>query len=147
MNTARQHERTIPSRASAALLMLLLATPAALAADRVENGKWESEITANGDTRTITYCITPAEAASLNGDSATGRDFAEKKAQKAATPCAYKSYQIMGDTVTYTMVCGNRTITDKTIYRGQTANGVKTITRDGQTVEMHLSSRRLGACP
>ena len=138
----------VPSRRGAlrALLLILLAARAAHAADRVESGKWESAITADGALRTTTYCITPEEAASLNGDSGTGRDFAERKMRKAGVPCSFRSYEIKGDAVTYTMLCESRTITDKTVYHGQTSDGVKTITKDGQTHEMFIRSRRIGAC-
>ena len=129
-----------------ALLLLLLAAPAAHAADRVESGKWESAITADGALRTTTYCITPEEAASLNGDSRTGREYAEKRARKAGAPCTFRSYEIKGDTITYTMLCESRTITDKTVYHGQTSDGIKTIAKDGQTHEMFIKSRRIGAC-
>lgn len=128
-----------------AVAWLALAAPAH-AADRVESGKWESAITADGALRTTTYCITPEEAASLNGDSRTARDFAEKKARKAGAPCSFRSYEVKGDTITYTMLCESRTITDRTVYHGQTSDGVKTITKDGQTHEMFIKSRRVGAC-
>ena len=94
--------------------------------------------------RTITYCITQDEAASINGDTRTARAYAEKKAQKASEPCAFKSYEVSGETVSYTMVCGTRTITDKTAYHGQSADGVKTITKEGQTMSMQINSQRVG---
>jgi hypothetical protein len=136
--------RAILIRAAGALAALLSAAHAAQAAERLESGKWESVIVADGQARTIAYCITQDEAASINGDSRTARAFAEKKAQKATEPCTFKSYEVSGDTVSYTMVCGTRTINDKTVYHGHTAEGTKTITKEGQTVSMQISSQRVG---
>ncbi len=93
-----------------------LATPAAGAAQRIVSGKWESAMTTDGATRTVSYCISAEEAASINGDSRSGREFAEKKAQKAGSTCAIKSYEIKGDTGSYSLACGSRTITDTTTY-------------------------------
>lgn len=101
-------------------------------------------MTTDGATRTVSYCISPAEAASINGDSRTGRDFATKK---AGSNCTIKSYDIKGDTVSYSLVCGSRTIADTTIFHGETSDGVKTVTNDGATVKTLLKSRRVGNCP
>lgn len=147
MNPIRPGGQTILFGALCALLLPFLAARAAGAADRIASGKWESAITTDGATQTITYCIGPAEATSINGDSGTGRDFAEKKAQKAGSPCAYKSYEIEGDTVSYVLTCGSRTITDTTVYHGETSEGVKTITKEGKSSTMRLKSRRVGICP
>ena len=134
----------ILSPAAYALLALLAVGFDARAADRLESGKWESVVAAEGQTRTLTYCITQEEAASINGDSTTGMAFAQKKAQKAAEPCLIKSYEIKGEVVSYTMTCGNRTIVDRTAYRGETSEGVKTISKDGQTQTMQIHSQRIG---
>jgi hypothetical protein len=128
-------------------LPLLVMAAAAGAAERLESGKWESAITTDGDTRTITYCVAPDEAASINGNSKTARDFAESKAKKAGAPCTFKSYEVKGDTVSYAMTCGTRTISDKTASHGQSSEGTKTIVKDGTTVTMLLKSKRIGACP
>ena len=87
-----------------------------------------------------------AEAASINGDSKTGRDFAEEKAKKAGSNCAIKSYEIKGDTVSYTLTCGPRTITDKTVYHGESSEGAKTVTHEGKTISTQLKSRHIGTC-
>lgn len=132
---------TLP--AACALLALLAAGFDARAAERLESGKWESLVAADGQTQTLTYCITQEEAASINGDSKTGREFAQKKVQKAATPCLIKSYEIKGEVVSYTMTCGNRTIVDRTSYRGETSEGIKTIAKDGRTQTLQIRSRRV----
>jgi Protein of unknown function (DUF3617) len=126
---------------------IVLVTPAAHAANRLASGKWEAAMTADGATKTVTYCITPEEATSINGDSKTGREFAEKKAQKAGSNCAFKSYEIKGNTGSYALACGDRTITDTTVYNGETSEGVKTVTNAGKTITTRLKSRRVGTCP
>jgi Protein of unknown function (DUF3617) len=129
------------------LVLLFFALSVAEAADRIANGKWESAMTTDGETKTVTYCISPAEAASINGDSRTGRDFAEKKAEKAGSRCTIKSYDLKGDTGSYILNCGSRTITDTTNYHGDTSEGVKTVTNEGVTIKTSLKSRRVGPCP
>ena len=128
------------------LIASALAMPVAEAADRIVSGKWEAAMTTDGATRTVSYCVDAAEATSINGDSRSARDFAEKKAKKAGSSCAITSYEIKGDTGSYSMTCGSRTITDKTTYHGETTEGVKTITNEGKTVTTHLKSHRIGTC-
>jgi hypothetical protein len=144
MNTIRQSLQTI---IFGTLLLLILAIPAAAAAERIASGKWEFAMTTDGATRTVTACISPAEATSINGDSKTGRDFAEKKAGKAGSSCAIKSYEIKGDTVSYSLTCGSRTITDTTAFHGESSEGVKTVTYEGKTSTTRVKSRRVGTCP
>lgn len=104
-------------------------------------------MTTDGATRTVTGCLSADEAASINGDSRSARDFAEKKGEKLHSPCKIKSYEIKGDTGSYSLICGTRTITDTTTYHGETTEGVKTVTNEGKTVTTRLKSRRVGACP
>ena len=127
-----------------ALLVPLAITAAAATKDRIVGGKWESAMTTEGETHAVAYCISPAEASSINGDSKTGRDFAEKK---AGSRCGIKSYEITGDTVSYTLTCGTRTITDRTVFHGETSEGIKTASNEGKTVTTSLKSRRVGVCP
>jgi hypothetical protein len=124
-----------------------LAAPPAEAADRIASGKWESAMTTDGEAKTVTYCISQAEATSINGDSKTGRDYAEKKAEKTGSRCTIKSYDLKGDTGSYVLNCGSRTITDTTVYHGETSEGVKTVANEGKTITTRLKSRRVGACP
>ena len=129
-----------------AVVLPFLAAPPAEAADRIAGGKWESAMTTDGETRTVTYCISAAEATSINGDSKTGREYAEKKAEKAGSPCTIKSYDLKGDTGSYILICGSRTISDTTVYHGETSEGVKTVTNEGKTITTRLKSRHVGAC-
>lgn len=146
MNVIQLTQRT--RRFAALCSLLLLAIPAiATAADRMASGKWEAVMTTDGDTRTVTFCISAAEAASINGGSLTGRDFAEQKAKKSGSPCVIKAYDIKADTVSYILSCGPRTITDSTSFHGDTSEGVKTIVNAGTTITTRVKSRRIGACP
>lgn len=147
MYSIRAHCPRIYFGALSAVLLAILTEPAAQAAERVASGKWESAMTVDDATRTVSYCISATEAASINGDSRTGRDFAETRAKKARAPCVIKSYAIKGDTVSYAMTCESRTITDTTAYHRDTSEGVKTIVKDGKTVTMRIKSRRIGNCP
>jgi Protein of unknown function (DUF3617) len=144
MKILPSHRHWIRFGALYASVLILFAAPAAEAADRIASGKWESAMTTDGATSTVGYCISAAEAASINGDSKTGRDFAEKK---AGSRCTIKSYDIKGDTVAYSLACGSRTITDTTTFHGETSEGVKMVTNEGVTVKTLLKSRRVGICP
>ena len=148
MNTITANRKTIFIGILCTSLLSLLATHAAGAAERIASGKWEFAMTTDGVSRTVTGCIGPEEAASINGDSKTGRDFAEKKGEKLGSPCKIKSYEIKGDTVSYVLACGDRTITDKTVYHGEISEGAKTVaTNDGKTITTHIKSRRVAICP
>ena len=128
--------------------LLLAAATSPLAAERMSSGQWESAMTTDGATRNVKFCIDAAEAASNNGDSKTGRDFAEKKAKKAGGRCTVESYDIKGDTVSYSMLCGDRTIKSNQAFRGDTSEGVLTTTVQGKApVTTQIKSRRLGSCP
>lgn len=125
------------------LLLPIFAAASVEAAGRIVGGKWESAMTTDGDTRTVTYCISAEEAASINGDSKSGRAFAEKK---SGGRCTINSYEIKGDTVSYSLTCGNRTIVDTTAFHGETSEGTKTTSSEGKAVTSRLKSRRIGAC-
>jgi len=98
----------------------------------------------DGDSHTIVFCLTQEQAAALNGDSKAGRADAIKRAGKR---CTVKSWEASGDTVSYELVCGDRTISDTTRYHGETSEGVKTITFEGKKSSTTITSKRLGACP
>ena len=57
-----------------------------------------------------------------------------------------KSYDIKGDTVSYTLACGDRAITDATTLHGETSEGVKTVTLDGKKVTNRFKSKFASAC-
>ena len=147
MDTIRANRQTIFFGILYMLLLLFLATPEAEATDRIVGGKWEYVMTTDGATRTVSGCLSADEAASINGDSRSARDFAEKKGEKLGSPCKIKSYELTGDTGSYALACGDRTITDTTVYHGETSEGVKTVTHDGKTITTRIKSRHIGTCP
>ncbi len=134
---------------TASLLSLLLlglsTTSPLLAAERMQAGEWEFTTTtpAHG-TRTFKKCMTPADAASVNGDEKTGRAAAEKS---AGQHCALKEYKIVGGTVSYSLACDSAAITSTATYRGDSFEGTMTTKREGKEDVTHVKGRRLGACP
>jgi hypothetical protein len=125
---------------------LLLASGAVWAGSRVVSGQWEYTMSADGETESnkLTACMTAEEAAAFNGDSKTGRAYFEKKQPRT---CTIKSFELQGNTMSYRLACGDRSIENKVTFHGDTSEGV-TITKapDG-THTMHTKARRLGACP
>jgi hypothetical protein len=89
--------------------------------------------------------MTPEQANEMNGDSQTARGFAEKRNKGR---CTIKSYDIQGNTVKYSLVCGDRTIDSSTTFTGDTSVGtLTTTTADGKVDVRTVKARRLGACP
>jgi hypothetical protein len=115
------------------------------AAERMAAGQWEFTLTGNGESRTIKQCMTPDQANEMNGDTKTARGFAEKRMKGR---CTIKSYDIQGNTVKYSLVCGDRTIDSRTTFAGDTSEGTQTTTTaDGKVDTRTVKARRLGACP
>jgi hypothetical protein len=137
---------THPTLFRTVLCCLLLASGPLLAGLRVVSGQWEHTMTSDGDTppRKVTTCMTADEASSINGDSRTGRAYFEKKQRG---PCKIKTFEIQGDTVSYQLGCGDRTIESKTTFHGDTSEGTTTTKAPDGTHTMHVKSRRMGACP
>ena len=125
---------------------LVLAPGALLAGVRVMSGQWEHTMTTDGETlsRKVTACLSADEANGINGNSKTGRAYFEKK-QKG--PCKIKTFEIKGDTLSYTLSCGDRTIENRTAFHGETSEGVSVTKAPDGTHTMHVKSRRLGPCP
>ena len=110
----------MPSRISTALLAaigLTLAVAPLSAADRLQIGQWEFTSTTRGEAHTFKRCVTPDEAGSVNGDTRSARAYAEKQ---TAGHCTITDYKVDGDTVSYAMVCGPRTIRSTATYHGDT---------------------------
>ncbi len=113
------------------------------AADRIAAGKWEAAMTTDSETHTVSYCVKPEDATAINGDTKTGRESAE---EKGGARCKVIAYEAKGDTVSYSLLCGERTISDKTSYHGDTSEGTKTVTFEGETSTTTLKSKRVGPC-
>ena len=118
--------------------------PALRAAERMVSGQWEFSMTTEGATRTMRQCITADKAGEFNGDSKSGREYAEKNAKGR---CAINSYEIAGDTVSYSLACGSTGIQSVTTFHGDTSDGSLITTTEGKSVSTQIKARRLGACP
>jgi len=129
-----------------ALCALLLASGSLLAGARVMGGQWEHTMTTDGEAqpRKVTACMSAEEAAAFNGDSKTGRAYFEKKAHG---PCKIKTFEIQGNTMSYALTCGDRSIENKVTFHGDSSEGVTVTKAPDGTHTMHTKSRRLGACP
>ena len=126
------------------LFGLILTSASLRAADRMQPGQWEFTLTTDGNSHTAAHGIAPVEAREVNGDTKSGREAAEKK---ASGHCTVRSYAIQGDTVSYSLTCGNRTIDSITTYHGETSDGSLTTTvQSGKAVVTHVVARRVGAC-
>ncbi len=123
--------------------LILAATPLR-AADRLQPGKWEFSMTGDGAPRTFSQCMTPDQANEMNGDTKTARAAAEKKAKGN---CKIKSFDIQGNTVTYSLACPDRTMDSTTTFHGDSSEGtLKVTTADGKVNTRTVKARRLGAC-
>src|SRR5689334_2850312 len=126
---------------------LLLGSATVLGGVRAMSGQWEYVMTTDGqpEPRKTTACMSPAEAAAYNGDLATVRAYFEKKQRG---PCKIKTIGVAGDTLSYVLDCGDRTIENKVTFHGDTSEGVMVAkTAAGKTQTTHTKARRLGACP
>jgi uncharacterized protein DUF3617 len=136
-------ERTLLVTAMCGLLLAF--TLPVRAADRMAAGQWAFTMTGNGESRTFNQCMTPDQANEMNGDSKTARSFAEKRTNGR---CTIKSYDVLGNTVKYSLACGDRTIDSTTTFTGDTSEGTVTATTANGTVDTRtVKARRLGACP
>lgn len=125
-------------------VLVFLCSPTIRAAERMASGEWEFAMTTDGSTRTIKQCITPDKASEVNGDSKSGRDSVEKSAKGR---CAVKSYEIAGDTVSYSLTCGGTQIESVTTFHGDSSEGSKVTTTAAESIKTQIKARRLGACP
>jgi len=106
----------------------LLGLPAE-GADRVRAGLWETTLTLGGKTTTRSTCLTPSDAAAINGDAAAMRAYVEKVSAPAG--CKVTDLKISGNQVTVTTVCASGTPSvGTTTYHGDSwetvnTNGVK----------------------
>jgi len=130
---------------TAVCVLLFAGTLSVSAADRMSAGQWEFTMTGPDGSRTMKQCMTPDQANEMNGDTKTARGFAEKRTKGR---CTIKSYDIQGNTVKYSLVCGDRTIDSRTTFTGDTSEGtLTTTTADGKVDLKSVKARRLGACP
>jgi Protein of unknown function (DUF3617) len=129
---------TAPIAAALFLTALLAARPATAALDMSE-GLWETEVTADGQTRALgTYCYTKADIAEME------RTLHGRSAHSGA--CRYSDFAQAGSSVRYTMTCryGDDEQRSAVVveYRGDSATG--TISSGG--VSVTTRSWRVASC-
>jgi hypothetical protein len=120
---------------------LFLATSVA-AADRVQEGQWETNLTMGTGTPMVTkYCITPADARSMNGDEATVRKYLEDSTATATKgACTVKSVKVDKNQTVVAIVCGKTEVVNTTKYFG---DRYESKSSNGALV----AGKRLGVCP
>ncbi len=131
---------------AAIALGLLAGLPAPLrAADRLHPGMWEFTMTSGKDSNTFQQCINAEKAKSVNGDAKSAREHAEKE---SAGRCQITDYKVAGDSVSFSMICGTRTLRSTVRYRGDTAEG-ELSSKNGTepAVVQQVQSKRIGDCP
>ncbi|MDQ2927459.1 MAG: hypothetical protein ABI330_04110 [Caldimonas sp.] len=124
--------------------LVFFATAAALAAPRVSGGQWEHVTVRKADSSKFAACMSDAEAASLNSDSQTARAYFEKQAPSMQK--AIRSFDLQGNTLSYVIVVGDRTIESKTTFHGDTSETFKTTKGPAGTDTVTIKSRRVGPC-
>lgn len=124
--------------------VLACAAPPLHAADRLMAGQYSFTATTGGETRTSTHCFTADDAKAVNADAIAGRDFAEKATKGT---CTIRTYDVKGDTVSYTMACGKSVTTTSATYHGDSFEG-DTTTVVGTSIlrATHTQGKREGNC-
>jgi hypothetical protein len=131
--------------ASAVAFTFLFGAAPLSAAQRLHPGMWEFTTTGGpGETRTFQRCVTADEALAINGDTKSCRAYAEAHAKT----CKITEYIVSGDSVTYAMTCGARTMRSTGTFHGDTSDGVMTVTMNGAApVTEKVKAKRIGDCP
>lgn len=124
---------------------LLLSSGLLWAGPRVVSGEWEYTTTTEGEPESekVTACLSADEAASMNGDAKTGRAFFEKKNHGR---CTITKFELKGNTMSYALSCGARSIENTVTFHGETSEGVTIARGPDGTDTTHIKARRLGAC-
>lgn len=124
--------------------LMAFAAPPLRAADRIMAGQYQYTMTTEGKTQTSTRCVTADEAKSVNGDAKAGREYMNKAAKGA---CTVSAYDVTGNTVSCTMVCGPSVVRAATAtYHGDSFEGDVTTTAGGKSHTAHTKGKRIGAC-
>ncbi len=137
----------LPARPFGLLLALSFCTGRLHAAERMTPGQWEFTVTTRGESRTSKACLSAEQAAIADGDDVTGRQAAERSVRKAKSSCVVGDFSARGDTVSYTLTCGDRTIRSVATHHGDHSEGILTTKTATEETSTRLVSRRLGACP
>jgi len=129
-------------RMAMVVFIAVLVGVTAFAAVRVQPGQWQLTMTTGAGAPVVTtHCITPEEAASMNGDAATLRKYVEDStAKNTRGRCSVKDVRVEGNRTIVTIACGKTEVVGTTTYHGDhyestSSNGTK------------LAGKRIGACP
>jgi len=114
-----------PLTATCLAITLSCLTAAATAANRVKAGQWEATVEMLGQTMTKSTCLSPADAAAINGDTKSITGYVEKAS--APVGCKVKDVRINGDQVSVTSVCASgKAHVGTTTYHGDSWETVNT---------------------
>ena len=124
--------------------LLLLATPAAWGAERMQPGQWEMTSLVRGHSQTSTHCVGAQEAKAVNGSPADMRAFLVETTK--ASHCKVENLKMEGDTVSFTTVCAKTSLDSTTTYHGDHFEVVMNTKEGGDSALRTVKARRLGAC-
>jgi hypothetical protein len=127
--------------ASCALLWAALVAELAAAALNMNEGLWETTLTADGRTRSLgASCYTQADIAEMER-------LLQGQSTRPDAACRFSDFVRSGSGVRYTMICRNGDGEQRSDvaadYRGDWATGTIRI----GTVSITTSSKRVGSCP
>jgi membrane-bound ClpP family serine protease len=125
--------------------LLLLATPSAWGAERMQGGQWEMTSLVRGHSQTSAHCVTPEELKAVNGSPAELRAFLEETTK--AAHCKVENLKMEGNIVSYTTACATSSIDSTTTYHGDHFEMVMETKGGGDSAKRLVKARRLGACP
>jgi len=119
--------------------------PELFAADRVEPGQWEMVMTNDGESHTVTHCVTAEEAANVNGTAAEARAHSEAAAAKAH--CTLDSFDATDDKVSFGLTCPTHTIkSTSTFVPNGYSSTIVTTTKGAAPATTSVKATRSGAC-
>ena len=125
--------------------LLLLATPSAWGAERMQGGQWEMTSLVRGHSQTSTHCVTSDELKAVNGTPAEFRAFIE--GTTTAAHCKVENLKMEGNTVSFTTACAKTSIDSTTTYHGDHYEMVMNTKGGGDSATRQVKAHRLGACP
>jgi hypothetical protein len=113
------------------------------AANSIIPGEYQVTMTKEGKPfHTMKQCFTPEN--SNFGDAKTGRALIEKTFKEQG--CTVKTYNVTGNKVSYSLLCGDTVMTASTTYQQQGFEGDMTSKGPHSSYSVHTSAKRMGAC-
>jgi len=125
----------------ALLTFALLSGVNVQALDRIRPGIFELKI---NDQPVASRCYPDAEVKPMNSDARTLEDWQKKTADRAQ--CSMKDFKVVGNTVSFTLVCLDHTTATTGTYRGDSFDTFNTVTRGNTVTKSHMQGRRTGDC-